>query len=474
MPRTWNTVGFESRQPKKRAPITIYFLLVCLLGSNFQLVSALSNTMGIKNNVKNNRFLSSRHERYTAAGSRYIQMSLSATVIPHTPSNLAVSLTRPLIDPSAHKSRYAATQIIKKLFISIFCCDNVRYRYALATFFVAFFLSILSRCGIVTISVPSVFKHLLSARDNNGNNTNKIGGGIKQLLNLARGQFIRVADRLQQIFENSISDPGIPMPFDDTEGDGWGKCILRSKKAVGSSDAFVQYDFDLPQKDFVLPLQLGQKLTLCCLDEDNNVAKGEFYLFSPRDTKGSFSIVAPCGQIEKADLLLGKDNAKFANVLENELRVGDEVAVKPGPKTLYYNGQYWPVTDIVFLVYGSGIIPIIDQVKSVLPSSSSTSVKSASVTWVNSDSDAFDLAVSQLESEFYKYNQKLDVSCCLAILLNTNRGLEDYPDIEQSIPNFSPGTMAVISGPSEFSEKASAYLQSSRNYPMDCICTLPP
>jgi len=82
MPRTWNTVGFESRQPKKRAPITIYFLLVCLLGSNFQLVSALSNTMGIKNNVKNNRFLSSRHERYTAAGSRYIQMSLSATVIP--------------------------------------------------------------------------------------------------------------------------------------------------------------------------------------------------------------------------------------------------------------------------------------------------------------------------------------------------------------------------------------------------------
>ncbi len=148
--------------------------------------------------------------------------------------------------------------------------------------------------------------------------------------------------------------------------------------------------------------------------------------------------------------------------------------MRPGPKTLNYNGQYWPVTDMVFLVYGSGVVPILDQIKSILPSYSYTSVRIASVTWVNNDYDAFDLAVTQLENEFYKYNKKLDVSCCLATLLNTDKRLEDYADIEQSIPNFQPGTMAVISGPTEFSDKASAYLQSNRNYPMDCICILPP
>ncbi len=148
--------------------------------------------------------------------------------------------------------------------------------------------------------------------------------------------------------------------------------------------------------------------------------------------------------------------------------------MRPGLKTLSYNGQYLPVTDMVFLVYGSGIVPIIDQVKSILPSYSSTSVRSASVTWVNNDYDAFDLAVNELENEFYKYNKKLDVSCCLATMLSTEKRLEDYPDIEQSIPNFQPGTMAVISGPTEFSDKASTYLQSNRNYPTDCICILPP
>ena len=161
-------------------------------------------------------------------------------------------------------------------------------------------------------------------------------------------------------------------------------------------------------------------------------------------------------------------------MLENELKIGDEVAIRPGSNTLQYQGQYLPVTDMVFLVYGSGVVPIIDQVKSILPSRSSTSVKNISVIWVNGDSTSFDLAFGQLEREFYKYNTKLDVSCCLESVLSSDKGLEEYQDIVQSVPDFVPGTMAVVSGPNDFAEKGNAYLQSRRNYPEDCICTLPP
>jgi ferredoxin-NADP reductase len=158
--------------------------------------------------------------------------------------------------------------------------------------------------------------------------------------------------------------------------------------------------------------------------------------------------------------------------LEKEVKVGDEIAVKPGVTALEYRGQYLPVTDLVFMVYGCGIIPIVDQVKSVLPKSSSTSVKSVSVVWVNDDPTSFDLAFNELEREFYKYSTKLEISCCVEDVSNSET-LTDFEDIEHSVPDFLPGTMAVISGSSDFSNLAYDYLLG-RNFPDDCICMLPP
>lgn len=56
---------------------------------------------------------------------------------------------------------------------------------------------------------------------------------------------------------------------------------------------------------------------------------------------------------------------------------GDEIAVKPGREGLVYNGLYLPVTDLVLIATGLGVVPMIQMVKELLPYRDS-SVSSAS------------------------------------------------------------------------------------------------
>ena len=55
----------------------------------------------------------------------------------------------------------------------------------------------------------------------------------------------------------------------------------------------MQYEFSLPQANHSLALALGQQIALTCLDSLENVVRGDFYLFSPRNGKGKFSILLP-------------------------------------------------------------------------------------------------------------------------------------------------------------------------------------
>jgi hypothetical protein len=50
--------------------------------------------------------------------------------------------------------------------------------------------------------------------------------------------------------------------------------------------------------------------------------------------------------------------------------------------------------------------------------------------------------------------------------------LDSNDEIDESVPPFSPGTMAVVSGAREFAIKAIAVLMS-KGYPENCICVLP-
>lgn len=56
---------------------------------------------------------------------------------------------------------------------------------------------------------------------------------------------------------------------------------------------------------------------------------------------------------------------------------GDELAVRPGREGLVYRGPYSPITDLVLIATGLGVVPMIQMVKELLPSGDS-SVSTAS------------------------------------------------------------------------------------------------
>lgn len=280
-----------------------------------------------------------------------------------------------------------------------------------------------------------------------------------------------VRGRLSQLKERVLSPAkaeGVPMTFNSTDSEGWGVCSLRSKRRLGKS-SFVQYEFDLPRPDNTLHLELGQQISLCCLDSSNSVAKGEFYLYNGAASKlGTFSILAPNRTPEENTIEMGKDAANFVRVLKQDLNVGDEVALKPGPHKLKYHGQYLPVTDMVYIASGNGIVPIVDQIKAILPSGSS-SVRSVTVVWVNEETDDFDVTAEVLEQEYFKHSTKLAVSCVVDNLRTTRFG--DNSEVDEAVPPFQPGFMVVVSGSQDVSVGVKQYLKQ-KGYPDDCICVL--
>lgn len=253
------------------------------------------------------------------------------------------------------------------------------------------------------------------------------------------------------------------MPFN--MDDGWGLATLVNKRDVAN---FVEYEFALPKKEYSLPLALGQQLTLCCLDDEDEVIQGNFFVRVKKGDKGVFRIVCPKTNHEFA---LGKDRAYFAKVLDKELDIGAEIAIKPGDQKLFYRGPYLPVTDMVYVAYGMGIIPILHQIQSILPSGSS-SVKQISVLWINSSESDFDLCFKDIEKEFFKYNKKLEVSCILEDAQKQDWGFGNNDEIAEAVPPFQGGVMAVVSGPSKFLISAETFLRR-KGYPQDCVCALP-
>ena len=283
-----------------------------------------------------------------------------------------------------------------------------------------------------------------------------------KLTKLARGRWERMTERWR------VESKGEPMPFEEAN-EGWSVCTLRSRKRLGKTQ-FMQFDFDLPKSEFTIPLDLGQQIALCCLDNEGNVARGNFFPFYPSSNPkpGSFSILVPNVDSELL-FRIGLDNANFVRVIKHELKIGDEVALTPGDHRLSYKGQYLPVTDMVYVAYGTGIVPVMDQVRAVLPSGAS-SVSSVTVVWINAKTQDFDVLADLLEKEYFKYSDKLAVSC---IVVGNVDGIDfaSNDDINVAVPDFRQGTMAVLGGPSEIVDKAAFYLED-RGYPLDTICVL--
>jgi hypothetical protein len=125
-----------------------------------------------------------------------------------------------------------------------------------------------------------------------------------------KGRISRVKDSVKS------QKDGVAMTFDSGANEGWGVCTLRAKKRLGKS-SFVQYDFDLPKSDEYIHLDLGQELTLCCLDNTQSVAKGNFYLYhgDQGDQLGTFSILVPNKTPAENVYEVGRDTARFVSRL---------------------------------------------------------------------------------------------------------------------------------------------------------------
>lgn len=384
--------------------------------------------------------------------------------------NLAVSLDRPLLPQKGNH-----------------WVDTIKFGIeALETLLTSILMSRVFLMTLASLCTALVLKKAVY-------DTNIIGDGVlsdmteypMQLYHQIRSKVRLYAAKLRQMFRSSDIDEvpaatvdAVPMKF-ATGQEGWGVCTLLERRDVPMKSSagedsvaaaeYVEYTFSLPRADNYIPLALGQQVSMCCLDSEQNVAKGDFYPFSPRFQTGSFSIVVPkCGDVEELEASIGFDRSKIAQVIENDLSIGDEIALKPGPTTLEYRGQYLPVTDMLYFVSETGVVPILEQVKAVLPSGAS-SVKNVSVVWVNKKSEQFELAYDQLEKEFFKFNTKLEVGCCL---VDDYLYMENNGEIMESVPDFRPGAMAVVAGPIEFVRQAERFLKA-RGYPNEVICALP-
>ena len=84
---------------------------------------------------------------------------------------------------------------------------------------------------------------------------------------------------------------------------------------VQCSALSMKYEFKLPKADNILNLALGQKVSLCCLDNEDKVAKKDYYLFSPKSKKGSFSILARADGLDDDDFVkLAKGEGDFVSL----------------------------------------------------------------------------------------------------------------------------------------------------------------
>lgn len=357
--------------------------------------------------------------------------------------NLPIRIDQPLLSPEFSRR---STSAVWSSLLTMFISDA--FKTACLAFIIAFGISFVSKYVKSASKLPLPLRIAI--------NNYKI----------ARGKVLIFLERFKEKVE------GEPVEFDPLISDGWGVCTLTSKSKVGRSN-FVKYDFSLPKANHILNLALGQQISLCCLDKSENVSKGDFYLFSDRNQLGSFSILAHdvdtnSSQEKDIEVEVGKEVSHFSKVLKSDLEIGDEVAVKPGMNSLQYKGQYLPVTDMVYFAVGSGIVPVLEQVKTVLPAGTS-SVQNSSVIWINKSEKDFDVGMKSLEEEYFKYNTKLAVSCIMGDV-HKNK-FEENKEITDALPVFKPGTMAVISGLGASSEKAKEFL-IEKGYSKDCICVL--
>ena len=209
---------------------------------------------------------------------RRFQLYLSLSHVRQPNANLAVSLDTPLYPV---KPTPATVDLVTSI------VQQRSFRGVALAFVAALLLSMLVRTRLLSSAIGAIFSGIW---------------------NMFRGQVRQVVDTVRPGKE------GVPMPFPKDVNEGWGVCTVRGRRRVGTT-GFIQYDFDMPESDYVLPLKLGQPISLCCLADNNSVVKGTFYTYEPALNRrlGTFSVLVPNAGAEETNFALGQDTGDFVS-----------------------------------------------------------------------------------------------------------------------------------------------------------------
>lgn len=198
----------------------------------------------------------------------------------------------------------------------------------------------------------------------------------------------------------------------------WSPCLLEERRELEGD--FMTYRLALKAgPGNVLPLALGQELTVMCLDDKNRPVRANFPLASNRrDPSGTLEIVVPAGARFNRRAAIGALTSEQQTVIKalDRLSVGGEAAVRAGRKAFDYKGSYLPITSLQCFVEELGTISILQLLQESLRRGQST-VETADVFCVSADEDDFAL-YDRLEDLYYKFHRKMTLSCVLDELLH--------------------------------------------------------
>lgn len=386
-------------------------------------------------------------------------------------ANLAVRLDRPVIDlPTRSVSRGVVGAVASLLAWDAFGAATACFALAFLAVVVAGRVSSSSEAVAVVDEDEDDEDDVVASR------RARVAGALSSLAS----SLVDAPRRLLSRGGDGDDVVGVPMEFPN-EG-GWGVATLAAATPLGESN-YARYEMALPRPDHSLAaaLRMGQRLELCCLDEDGAVSKGAFHPCSDvRRELGKVSFVARRDAVPTTATSAEDDDDdkdRFARVLQHHLAVGDEVALRPAPGdeddgALSYRGPHLPVTDMVYVARADGVVPVARQIAAVLPAGSS-SVRSVTVLWLNDDPrDFLDVVYDELERLHGRHRDRLEVSCVVTSLDSVFDG--DDPEVRDAVPVYRPGGMAVVAGPPAFRERVSEWLRTGPpSWPEDCLCVLP-
>jgi NAD(P)H-flavin reductase len=245
-------------------------------------------------------------------------------------------------------------------------------------------------------------------------------------------------------------------PPDVVDLQTWGVCRLAEKEIL-PGDVF-RYRFELESENAVMPLEMGQELQMCVVDEGDNVLKVPVFPVSKTNARGYFDVLTKFGG-EAA-------SARFATAL-SQMGLGDEVAYKGGRYRLNYLGENYPIDSMSFVVSGLGSNAALQIIRNILGTDST--VDDTEMLWVNEERSDF-VCDQDWEELEYRHVDKFSVSRIIQADLY-GKSLTERDDVKDALTPYSEGRLGVICGPEYVIGKARNLLLKM-GYPLEDIVTI--